>query len=127
MTDFFRLSGPWGIALSALFLLNIGLLIWTLVSLFASEGGAGSALKNRINAILFWGAFGAGVGILGQINGIYMALRAMSVAPEISPPVVMEGFAISFLPTIAGLMLLLVSGLAWLALRSLHGKRVQAV
>jgi hypothetical protein len=39
----------------------------------------------------------------------------------------MEGFAISFLTTIAGLLLLLGSGPAWMVLRSMYGKKAQAL
>jgi hypothetical protein len=127
MTEFFRSSGPWGIVLTLLFLLNFGLILWCLVSLLGKGGKTGLALRSRINAILFWGVFGAAVGLLGQAMGIYLALRVVSTAPEISPPVVMEGFAISFLTTIAGLLLLLGSGLAWMVLRSMYGKMVRAV
>ena len=127
MTDFIRLSGPWGIVLTAIFLLNLGLLVWSLSSLLTTGGKIGPALRNRINAILFWGVVGAVVGLLGQATGIYLALKTVSAAPEISPPIVMEGFAISFLTTIAGFLLLLLSGLAWMALRSMHGKLAPAI
>lgn len=127
MIEFIRFSGPWGIVLSLLYVLNIGLAVWCLVTLFGGRGKVGPALRSRINAILFWGVFGAAVGLLGQATGIYLALKAVSGAPEISPPIVMEGFAISFLTTIAGLLLLLGSGLAWMTLRSMYGKRAQAV
>ncbi|MGD2124103.1 MAG: MotA/TolQ/ExbB proton channel family protein [Gemmatimonadota bacterium] len=127
MFEFIRSSGPWGIVLTLLFLLNIGLVIWSLATLVGRNGKVGPALRSRINSILFWGVFGAAIGLLGQATGIYLALRAVSAAPEISPPVVMEGFAISFLTTIAGLLLLLGSGLAWMVLRSMYGKRVQAM
>ena len=123
MFDIIRLSGPWGAILSALILLNLGLVGWSLYTLLGSGGEAGGALRNRINAILFWGAIGAVVGLLGQANGIYLALRVMGRAPEISPPVVVEGFAISFLTTIMGFLLLLGSALAWMGLRTLHGRR----
>ncbi len=126
MIEFIRFSGPWGIVLTLLFLLNIGLVLWSLVTLLGGNGQVGPALRRRINAILFWGVFGAAVGLLGQATGIYLALRTISAAPAISPPVVMEGFAISFLTTIAGLLLLLGSGLAWMALRTVYMRQVQA-
>ena len=119
-------SGPFGVILVLLVLLNLALVVWTLVQLFGSEGSVKPALRNRINAILFWGAVGGVLGLLGQANGIYLALRAISRAPEISPPIVMEGFAISFLTTIMGFVLLLGSALAWMGLRSLHGRKLPA-
>lgn len=127
MFDIIRHSGPWGVILTALLLLNLGLAGWALSSLLTSGGKVGPALRNRINAILFWGAFGAVVGFLGQANGIYLALRVVSRAPDISPPIVMEGFAISFLTTIMGLALLLASGLAWMVLRTMYFRRIEAM
>ena len=124
MFEIIRLSGPWGLVLSALILLNLGLVTWSLTSLLGAQGKIGPGVRNRINAVLFWGIFGAVAGILGQVNGIYLALRIISAAPEISPPVIMEGFTISFLPTIMGLFLLLASALAWMVLRSLLGRRL---
>jgi hypothetical protein len=126
MSDFIRLSGPWGIILTAIIFLNLGLAIWSLVPLLSSHGKIGPALGNRINAILFWGATGAVLGVLGQATGIYLALQAISRAPEISPPVVLEGFSISFLTTIVGFILFLFSGLVWMGLRTMHNRRLSA-
>jgi hypothetical protein len=120
MSDIIRLTGPWGIILSALILLNLGLVAWSLVSMLGGDGKVVPSLGTRINAILFWGASAAVVGFLGQASGIYAALRAVSSASQISPPIVMEGFAISFLTTIVGLTVFLGSGLAWMGLRSMY-------
>jgi biopolymer transport protein ExbB/TolQ len=106
--------------------LNLGLAVWSLASMLSSSTRLGPSLKNRINALLFWGAFGAVVGFLGQASGIYSALRAISAASEISPPIVMEGFAISFLTTIMGLVIFLGSGLAWMGLRGMYNRLSRA-
>ncbi len=124
MFEVIQRSGPYGVLICILVLLNLGLVAWALAQLLGSNGRIGPTLKNRINAVLFWGLIGAVVGLLGQANGIYLALRVVSQAPEISPPVVMEGFAISFLTTIMGFLLLLGSSLAWMGLRTLHGRRL---
>jgi biopolymer transport protein ExbB/TolQ len=127
MSEFIRLTGPWGIVLAALIVLNLGLAAWSLASMLSSSIRLGPSLKNRINAVLFWGAFGAVLGFLGQVSGIYAALRAISTASEISPSVVMEGFAISFLTTIMGLVMFLGSSLAWLGLRGMYNRLSRAV
>jgi hypothetical protein len=76
--DIIRQSGPFGLVLCVLVLLNLGLVGWTLVQLLGSEGRARPALRNRINTILFWGVMGALVGLLGQASGIYLASRAVA-------------------------------------------------
>ncbi len=123
MFEMIQLSGVWGILISLLVLLNFGLVAWLLPQLLRGGGGGETALRTRINAVLFWGGVGALAGILGQANGIYLASRAISAAAQISPQVVWEGVAISFLPTLMGLGFLLVSALVWMGLRTLHGRR----
>lgn len=123
MFEIFRISGPWGVLIGLLIVMNLVLLGWTSVHIMKGEEVSVSKLPNRINAILFWGIFGAVAGLLGQANGIYLSLRAIGRATEISPAVIMEGAAVSFLTTIMGLLLLLGSALAWMALRSLYRRR----
>lgn len=127
MSEFIQLTGPWGVILTALIFLNLGLAAWSLVSMLSRDGKVGPSLRNRINAVLFWGVFGAVVGLLGQASGIYAALRVVSRASEISPPIVMEGFAISFLTTILGLAIFLGSGLAWMGLRGMYNRLSEAI
>ena len=124
MIDVIRQAGPFGYLIGALFLVNGGLAGLILIRLLGAGERAGPALRSRINTILFWGVMGAVAGLLGQASGIYRALMVVARAPEISPPVVIQGFAISFITTILGLVLLLVSALVWLGLRSMHGRRM---
>ncbi|MBT8397793.1 MAG: hypothetical protein HKO65_09950 [Gemmatimonadetes bacterium] len=124
MIDLIRFSGPWGIFLTVLIVVNLVLAGWSLMSLLGPGPIPGPGVKRRIDAILFWGLMGAVAGILGQVMGIYLALQAIRAAPEISPPVVMEGFSISFLTTIGGLFLLLGSGVVWMGLRALLNRKM---
>jgi biopolymer transport protein ExbB/TolQ len=117
MFDFINASGPYGLLICGLGLLNLGLVGWILLKLLGDRLERSPALEGKINAVLFWGAIGAVLGVLGQANGIYLSLRVIRAATEISPNVVAEGFAVSFTTTIMGLLLLLFSGLAWMALR----------
>ncbi len=126
MIDLIRFSGPWGIFITLLIVVNLALAGWSLLSMLSSDQRPGPGVKRRIDAILFWGAIGAVAGVLGQVMGIYLALQAIRAAPEISPPVIMEGFSISFLTTIAGLFLLLGSGVVWMGLRALFSRKMLA-
>ncbi|MFC1661184.1 MotA/TolQ/ExbB proton channel family protein [Gemmatimonadota bacterium] len=122
MFDFIRGSGPYGLLICGLVLLNLGLVGWILVKLLGNGGGRSQALEGKINAVLFWGGIGAVLGVLGQVNSIYLALREILSASDISPNVIAEGFAISFTSTIMGLLLLLFSALAWMGLRGLYNR-----
>jgi len=125
MFQLIQQSGPFGQLICVLGLVNLALSGWVLASLLGSPGAGGArSLQGRINAILFWGAVGALAGLLGQASGLYLASRAVSVASEISPYIVMEGLAVSFLPTLMGFLLLLASALVWWGFRSLHARRV---
>lgn len=108
-------------------LVNLCLVGWCLAKIVGTGPHADPALEGKINAVLFWGGIGAVMGILGQCSGLYLGVRAILGAAEIDPNVVAEGFAISFLPTLFGLMLLLGSALAWFLLRSIYGRKTRAV
>jgi biopolymer transport protein ExbB/TolQ len=77
----------------------------------------GPAWESGLNAILFWGAFAAVLGFLGQCFGIYNAMRAIQQADVISPTITAIGFFISFTSTMIGLTILAISALCWFALR----------
>jgi biopolymer transport protein ExbB/TolQ len=103
------------------------LIIFTLLALYNAirHGGTviGKNVKEKditsmgIDSIIFWGVVTLTTGILGQILGIYTALRAISAAADISPTIIMNGFAISFLTTIYGFYVFLVSALIWYFLK----------
>lgn len=117
-------SGVFGLLIVALVIVNLALVISSLASLLGSATETPPGLPNRVNSVLFWGAIGLLAGLLGQVTGLYLGSRAISVASEVSPNLVMEGLAISFLPTIMGLMFLLGSALAWWGLRYLCARRM---
>lgn len=75
-------------------------------------------IAHTVNAVLFWGCVAAVVGVLGQFHGIYQALKVISAAPAISPPIIWGGLAVSFSSTLAGLTILLVAALLWSVLRA---------
>jgi biopolymer transport protein ExbB/TolQ len=77
-----------------------------------------AAATNGINAILFWGALSAILGLLGQSSGLYNSLNVIAQAQAISPNLVAQGFAESFSTTIIGLTTLVLSAVAWFALNA---------
>jgi hypothetical protein len=122
MLDYFLQCGVWGyplfaitIAIDVLIIINITRIV---------RGGTTDELRfyNSINSILFWGAFSAVMGFLGQYTGIYIALGAIINAAEISPKMVMTGFRESFTTTLWGLNNLLGAAVAWAALRFWYRK-----
>ena len=110
-------SGHAGVLIVILGLVIVTLVVRRAVQLSRRSFTPGPAWDAALNSILFWGAFAAVLGFLGQCLGIYNALTEISRASEISPIVTAIGFYISFTSTLLGLAVLLVSALCWYALR----------
>jgi flagellar biogenesis protein FliO len=117
MMNLVRQSGPAGTLIVILALVIAALVVRRAIQLFRRSFTPGPAWDAALNSILFWGAFTAVLGFLGQCLGIYHALTEISRASEISPTVTAMGFYISFTPTLLGLAVLLIAGLCWYALR----------
>ena len=114
-----RLSGMFGPALAVLGIVVVFLSVRAVLAATWARDKNGLDLKDRTNAVLFWGGAAAVLGFLGQCQGTYLALNAIISAPEISPQVVAEGFVISFIPTLFGLGIFAFAGVVWGSLRFL--------
>ena len=117
MLDLIRHSGFAGVLIVILSLVIAALVVRRIIQLSRRSFTPGPAWDAGLNSILFWGAFAAVLGFLGQCLGIYNAMTEISRASEISPIVTAIGFYISFTSTLLGLAVLLVSALCWYALR----------
>lgn len=123
MMELIRMSGPTGTIHVILALVIVALAVRRVMQLSGGSLVAGPEWDASVNAILFWGVFAAVLGFLGQTVGIYIALTAIREATEIAPWIVVEGFMISFTPTLIGLAILTVAALVWFSLKT-WGRRV---
>lgn len=111
------LSG--GIVMWPLLIIGIGVLVlalrvgWLLLDPDRAEAEAGGSLQ----AIPFWGAMGAVLGLLGAVVGIIQITQAISLAGEVHPALVWGGFGLALLPLIFGLLIFLVAAVLWFVLR----------
>ena len=87
------------------------------IDLFVRGDAKPASLARGLDAILFWGAFAAVLGFLGQCYGIYNAMKAIGQAGQFSPSVTAYGFFISFTSTMLGLGVLVVAAFCWYVLR----------
>jgi biopolymer transport protein ExbB/TolQ len=101
------------------------LIVRKAIALFGRPDPADPDLAAGVDAIVFWGGVAAVLGVLGQLTGIYKALQVIIRASEISPRVIAMGFAQSFTTTIAGLVILLGSAVAWIILRGRLGSVIR--
>jgi hypothetical protein len=123
MIELIRTSGPTGTIHVILALVIVALAVRRVTQLSGGSFVPGPEWDASVNAILFWGGFAAVLGFLGQTVGIYIALTAIRSASEIAPWIVVEGFMISFTPTLIGLAILTVAALVWFSLKT-WGRRV---
>ncbi len=118
MLAYINSGGPVMWLLIVLFIVIVVLIVRAALQLMQTRGGTPAVMPGSVHAILFWGVFAGVLGIYGQLAGIYRALNIIITAPEISPPVIVEGLAISFHTTLFGLVILMGAGLAWFVLFS---------
>ena len=123
MFEFIRSAGPWGSFLALLALVNLGLLVWSIVTLFGANGQKPNLVKQLLDSMGQIAKIAIIAGVLGQINGIYLALQAIRAATDISPPIIYDGAMISFTSTILGLSIGLISYICLAILRPLANRQ----
>jgi biopolymer transport protein ExbB/TolQ len=115
--ELIRVSGPFGLLAAILGLVILVLVVTKIVQLSRRRVTAGPSWESSLNTILFWGAYAAVLGFLGQCLGIYEAMVAIREAGELSPSVVAVGFYVSFTSTLIGVAVLAFAALCWFVLR----------
>lgn len=115
MMRFFLSCGIWAWPILVMAIAILVLAVRKSVELYGSAAG-GPGLDRGLHAILFWGAMSAVTGVLGQASGIYNAMRAISRADAVSPPIVAMGIAESFTSTIFGLTVFILAAIIWFVL-----------
>jgi CubicO group peptidase (beta-lactamase class C family) len=109
-------AGPWALPLATLTVVLAVLIVRGIVRTMTDRKGDPAQAAGLGSAILFWGFVAAALGFLGQCAALYKITSIVVSAPALSPELLAEGFGGSFVPTLWGVGLLLVAGLAWLAL-----------
>ncbi len=77
-----------------------------------------AALRSEIDAVLFWGGFASLLGVIGTLGGVGIMARSIEQAGSVSAAVAWSGIRVALITTVFGLMVLGLSLLAWLGLRS---------
>ena len=124
MLEFFISGGPMNYILTFTGLIIVLLTVKNTYLLFKTSEEEILNLEVKINSIVFWGAISAVLGFYGHFHGLYLALREISRAYEISPVIIAEGYAASLTTVIFGLFLFLISLGAWFILRWRYNKAV---
>ena len=123
MIELIRMSGPTGMIHVLLAVVITVIAVRRVMQLAGGSFVPGPEWDAAVNGILFWGGFAAVLGLLGQTVGIYVALAEIRQATEVAPWIVVEGFMVSFTPTLLGLTILTGSALVWYGLKT-WGRKV---
>ena len=93
------------------------LTVWSTKQLMGREAMPDLRTKAWVDAIIFWGGFAAVCGVLGSLVGIIIAIQRIEAAGEVTAPLVAFGFRVSLIRSSMGLLILLLSSLAWFPLQ----------
>ena len=93
------------------------LTLWSTSQLMGKQAMPNLRTKAWVDAILFWGGFAAVSGVLGSLVGIIVAFQRIEAAGEVTTPLVAFGVRVALTSSSLGLLILLVSALAWFPLQ----------
>lgn len=77
----------------------------------------GADARSAADAVLFWGGFSALLGLLGTLVGIAQIASAIRAAGGASAGLIWGGIGVTLTTSLFGLLVLLLSLIAWYALR----------
>jgi hypothetical protein len=80
-------------------------------------------VERSLHGVLFWGAFSVVLGLLGTVIGVIQMAQAITLAGQVEATLVWGGFGVSLITLIFGLLIFLVAGLLWFALRQWYWHR----
>jgi biopolymer transport protein ExbB/TolQ len=75
-----------------------------------------------LQAILFWGAMAAVLGLLGTVVGIITMTQMIQLADTVEPRLVWAGVGVVLITLLFGLLVFLLSAVSWFVLRQWHGR-----
>lgn len=90
--------------------------IKTAMALFGSNAAAAAVRPGSLYYIRFFGMLALVSGVLGQLIGLYEAMRYIAAQGEISQAVLAGGIKVSSICTLYGFIVFLVAHLIWFAL-----------
>jgi len=104
-----------------LLIISITIIVLTIkntVHISQLSGTELSKVGPQIHAILFWGCISVVLGFFAHYQGIYLAMQEIMAASEISPSVVAMGYQAALTTILAGMLVCVIAGILWLALRT---------
>ena len=126
MLNTFIQGGQFMWILLILAIVNIILSVKKGIMLFSGSDQDLGKTGDGIHAILFWGIMAAVIGFYAHFTGIYFAMQAIMAANDISPAIVAEGYAVSLITILFGLIIFILSSIVWFVLRWRYNRLTHA-
>ena len=119
MINLFFKGGPIFMGFLTIVLLIVFVIIGsTVVPIYTRKINIFEETIRKINGIRSAGLLGLILGLLGQLIGLFSAFRAIKVGQiEASPSLLAEGFKVSMIPAVYGILIFLFSTLVWFLLK----------
>ena len=108
-----------GIALAV-----VAMTVRSWLSVTRGERRPDAVVETRIDSVLFWGAYGVVLGILGTLIGIAQAATAIQAAGQVEAGLVWAGIRVSLITVIFGLLIFSIALVAWFVLRVRYRRTV---
>lgn len=100
--------------LTIILLVVIVISVVTVIPVFTRKRNNSDETLRKINRIRSAGLFALIFGLLGQLIGLFSAFRAIKIGEvEASPSIMVEGFKVSMITTISGILIFLISLFIW--------------
>jgi hypothetical protein len=123
MIDFIRMGGVPMYLLIIVTLVAAGIALRSALHL-REVAAPDRTLEQRIDGVLFWGAYAALLGVLGTVVGFFQTGSMLQQAGEASSQLIWGGVRLALTTSIAGLVIFAVALIVWYALRSAYRGRV---
>jgi hypothetical protein len=117
MIEFIMAGGPFMYPILIIALANLLMAVRSAIRIFSTDDLDIATETHRVNAILFWGCIALVTGFLAQFSGIYLAANIIAQVRDVSPAIVLMGFAQSFTTSITGMWVVIFSAILWHFLR----------
>ncbi len=117
MLQFFIQGGMYMWPLLAFAVVILVLAVKKIIDLYIRTDLPAQNADSGINAILFWGVMSIFIGIFGHFHGIYVAMQAINRAGDISPAIVSQGYAMSLITVLSGMLIFMIAAVVWFIFR----------
>ena len=119
MTELFFKGGPFFMGILSLILLMLFIIsVIFFIHVSTRKIINSEETLRKINTVKSLGIFALIIGILGQLIGLFSAFRAIRFGEvDESPTLVAEGFKVSMIPTVYGILIFIFSIILWFFLK----------